>query len=282
MPIQTTAARPRLAHAARRSAATLILALLSLAAVSASASATFPFYGTGNPGEPASWKLAPGQVPSNLGGLAWKFAATPATPSATNPVEAAQVQKNNSQTDELCGVTGMSLVDAQATTPAGTGSCVTAGTPTHTAFQVSVGRPDVSIGELDSGIKWNSSGDMSSLRAKVMLNVGELPVPKVDMSTTFDPSTHVDCATARAGSGGDYNPDGAMPAGKPGGSGAIPYDVLEQGVFNVLDYACDARVANVVENYPTCTNPPTTKACRNGPAGMLTPEDLIIAFSDGV
>jgi hypothetical protein len=258
----------------------LALGLLALGSISASAFAAFPYYGTGNPGEPASWKLAAGQVPSNLGGLGWKFAATPATPSA-DPVEAAQTQKLNSQTDELCGVTGMSLVDAQATMPAGTGSCIAAGTPTHTAFQVSVGRPDVSIGELDSGILWNNSGDMSSLRAKVMLNGGELPAPKDDMSTTFDPSTHVDCATARAATGGDYNPDGGMPGGKPGGAGPIPYDVLEQGVFNVLDYACDARVANVVENYPQCANPPTTKACRNGPPGMLTPEDLIIAFSDG-
>jgi hypothetical protein len=279
MPTDTRVKRVRPARAV---ALMLALTLLALAAISASAFAAFPFYGTGSPGEPASWKLAPGQVPSNLGGLGWKFAATPATPSPTNPVEAAQTQKDNSQADELCGVTGMSLVDAHATMPAGTGSCIAAGTPTHTAFQVSVGRPDVSIGELDSGILWNNSGDMSSLRAKVMLNVGELPAPKVDMSTTFDASTHADCATARAATGGDYNPAGAMPGGKPGGSGPIPYDVLEQGVFNVLDYACDARVANVVENYPHCANPPTSKACRNGPPGMLTPEDLIVAFSDGV
>ena len=102
------------------------------------------------------------------------------------------------------------------------------------------------------------------------------------MSKTFDPTTDVDCETARAATGGDYDPDGGMPGGKPGGSGPIPYDVLEQGVFNVLDYACDSRVANVVENYPQCSNPPTTKDCRNGPPGILTPEDLIIAFSDGI
>jgi hypothetical protein len=258
-----------------------LLALLALALPASSALASFPYVGTGSPGNPASWKLGPGQVPSNLGSLGWKFAATPATPSTTNPAEALLTQKDNSQTDELCGVTGMSLVDAHATMPAGTGSCITAGTPIHTAFQVSVGRPDVSIGELDSGIKWNDAGDMSQLRAKVMLNVGELPAPKVDLSTTFDPSTHVNCATARAATGGDYDADGGTPGGKPGGSGAIPYDVLEQGVFNVLDYACDSRVAHVVA-YPQCTNPPTTSECRNGPPGMLTPEDLIIAFSDGV
>ncbi len=261
----------------------LVPALLAIvfAVLPVQAQGAFPYYGTGSPAEPASWKLAPGEVPSNLNGLGWKFAATPATPSATNPAEALLTQKNNSQTDELCGVTGMSLVDAHATMPAGTGSCIAAGTPTHTAFTVSVGRPDVSIGELDSGIEWNNPGDMSSLRAKVMLNVGELPAPKVDLSTTFDPSTHADCATARAAAGGDYDAGGAMPGGAPGGTGAIPYDVLEQGVFNVLDYACDSRVANVVQNFPRCSNPPTTRNCRNGPPGMLTPEDLIIAFSDG-
>lgn len=257
-----------------------LLLALALALCASSAFAAFPYVGTGSPGDPASWKLAPGQVPSNLGSLGWKFAATPAQPSS-NPVEAVTTTKDNSQTDELCGVTGMSLVDANATMPAGTGSCIAAGTPIHTAFQVSVGRPDVSIGELDSGIEWNNAGDMSQLRAKVMLNVGELPAPKADLSTTFDPSTHVNCATARAATGGDYDADGGMPGGKPGGSGPIPYDVLEQGVFNVLDYACDSRVAHVLA-YPKCTNPPTTSECRNGPPGMLTPEDLIIAFSDGV
>jgi hypothetical protein len=176
----------------------------------------------------------------------------------------------------------MSISDAHATMPAGTGSCIAAGTPLHTAFQVSVGRPDVSIAELDSGIEWNNAGAMLQLRKKTLLNTGELPAPKVEMTKTFDSSTGVNCETARAATGGDYNPHGAMPGGTPGGSGPIPYDVLEQGVFEVRDYACDARVANVVQNYPQCANPPTTKACRNGPTGMLTPEDLIIAFSDGV
>ena len=46
-----------------------------------------------------------------------------------------------------------------------------------------------------------------------------------------------------------------MPGGTPGGSGPIPYDVLEQGVFNVLDYACDSRVANVVEELPAVRQP---------------------------
>ena len=263
-------------------AAFVILAIALLPP--AQALADFPYVGDGTLSEPASWALAPGHVPSNLGGLGWKFAATPATPPSkeAEPAEYQAVTQNNSKQDELCGVTGMSLVDANATFPSGTGSCIVAGTPVKTAFEVSLGRPDVSIGELDSGILWNDAGAMTQLRKKVLLNAGELPAPRVDLAKTFDPTTGVDCATAHAGTGGDYNPHGGMPGGEPGGSGAVPYDISGQGVFDALAYACDSRVAHVVETYPRCTNPPTTKECRNGPAGMLTPEDLIIAFSDGV
>jgi hypothetical protein len=264
----------------RGASVSLALALAGLALLASQALAAFPFVGDGAAGNPASWKLAPGEVPSNLGGLGWKFAATPATPSTTSPLEAEQTKQNNSQTDELCGVTGMSLVDAHATFPAETGSCIAAGTPVHTGMEVTVGRPDVAIAELDSGIMWDDANAMKELRAKYLLNPGELPAPRVDLSKTFDPSTGVNCETARAASGGDYDANGAYPGDTPGGSGPIPYDVLEQGVFNVLDYACDSRVAKVL-SYPKCTNPPTTSECRNGPPGMLIPEDLIIAFSDG-
>jgi hypothetical protein len=267
--------RPRAKHAI----ATLLVAA-GCGALASQAFAAFPYIGTGTPGEPASWKLAPGQVPTNLGGLGWKFAATPAIPSE-HATESETIKQNNSQMDELCGVTGMSLVDSHATFPAETGSCIAAGSPVHTAMQVTVGRPDVSIAELDSGINWSDAGAMSVLRAKILLNPGELPAPKVDLTKTFDPSTGVNCETARAATGGDYDVNGAYPGGTPGGSGPIPYDVIGQGVFNVLDYACDSRVAKVL-SYPKCTNPPTTKECRNGPGGMLVPEDLIIAFSDGV
>jgi hypothetical protein len=269
--------RPRARHAL----ATLAVAA-GCAAGASQAFAEFPYVGTGTQGQPASWKLAPGQVPSNLGGLGWKFAATPATPSTTNPVEAEQTKLNNSQTDELCGVTGMSLVDLHATFPAETGSCVAAGSPVHTGFEVTVGRPDVTIAELDSGIKWNDPGAMSTVRKKYLLNPGELPAPRIDETSTFDPSTGVGCQSARAATGGDYDVNGAYPGGTPGGGGPIPYDVIEQGVFNVLDYACDSRVAKVVQTYPQCTFPRTTAECRNGPPGMLTPEDLIIAFNDGI
>jgi hypothetical protein len=268
----------------RHALAAVATAVIALAAFTPQAFADFPYVGDGTSGDPASWALAPGHVPSNLGGLGWKFAATPAIPPSkeSEPAEYQAITQNNSQRDELCGVTGMSLVDAHATFPSGTGSCIAAGSPVKTAFEVSLGRPDVSIGELDSGILWNDAGAMTQLRKKVLINAGELPAPRVDLAKAFDPSTGVDCETAHAGTGGDYNPHGGMRGGEPGGSGPIPYDINGQGVFDTLSYACDSRVAHVVESYPRCTNPPTTKACRNGPPGMLTPEDLIIAFSDGV
>ncbi len=270
--------------------AALSIGLCLLLLGAACARADFPYVGEGELSEPSSWKLAPGEMPSNVGGLKWKYAATPAIPppleggqsSESNSTEDVAIEEDNSKMDELCGVTGMSLVDEFARMPEGTGSCIAAGTPIHAAFDVTLGRPDVSIAELDSGIEWNNRGAVLLLRGKVLLNAGELPSPEVNMSKTFDPTTHVNCETARAASGGDYDPDGGMPGGKAGGSGPIPYDVLEQGVFNVLDYACDSRVAAVTDGYPQCTNPPTTKECRNGPPGILTPEDLIIAFSDGI
>src|ERR1700730_12352120 len=149
----------------RRLAGAVAGAALALVALAPPALADFPYVGDGTAGEPASWALAPGHVPSNVGGLAWKFAAMPAIPPSkeTSPVENQEVTQNNSQQDELCGVTGMSLVDAHATFPSGTGSCIAAGSPVKTAFQVSLGRPDVSIGELDSGILWNDRDHMLQL-----------------------------------------------------------------------------------------------------------------------
>jgi hypothetical protein len=94
------------------------------------------------------------------------FGALAAAPPS-NPIEAGTVTRKNSQMDELCGVTGMRPIDAHATFPAETGSCIAPGSPVRTAFEVAVGRPDVSIGELDSAIEWGDPGDMSRLRGQV-------------------------------------------------------------------------------------------------------------------
>ncbi|MCW3057169.1 MAG: Subtilase family protein, partial [Solirubrobacterales bacterium] len=219
---RATALSPRSRRSTRGRHLLAILAVaVGFATWTGQALADFPYVGDGTAADPSSWALAPGHVPSNLGGLGWKFAATPAMPPSqqSNPAEYQGITQNNSQQDELCGVTGMSLVDAHASFPSGTGSCIAAGSPVKTAFAVTLGRPDVSIGELDSGIKWNDAGDMTQLRRKVLLNAGELPAPRVDLSKTFDPSTGVDCETAHAGSGGDFNASGGMPGGSPGATG---------------------------------------------------------------
>ncbi|HUE25274.1 MAG TPA: hypothetical protein VMP89_00755 [Solirubrobacteraceae bacterium] len=245
----------------------LTATLAGLALTAASASADFPYTGpTGNVHDPTTWKLPPGVTPTNFADD-WKLAATPEqSPQSDLTV--------NGRADELCGIRGMSVVDANAIFPTGTNSCVGAATPVKTAFEYTLGRPDVLISELDSGIEWNNAGAMVAVRKKIWLNAGELPAPRDDMMQTFDPSTGVNCAAhyGAVGQGGDYN----LKGGTRQPDGTIPYDVLGQGVFNVLEYACDSRVAAIV------TGSSPRHALRHGPAGMLIPEDLILAFSDGV
>jgi hypothetical protein len=250
-----------------RAAVTLAVGTSLLLAGASTAGADFPYTGPGGQlGDATTWKLPPGVTPSNFGDN-WKLAATP----EASPMSEATV---NGKSEELCGIRGMSVVDGSATFPSGTNSCVAAGSPVKTAFEETLGRPDVLISVLDSGIKWNDQGAMIDLRKKIHLNAGELPAPKVDLHTAFDPSTGVDCSAhiGAVGSGGDYNRHG----GQPGAGGQGPYDVIGQGVFDTLDYACDSRVAAVVNG------PSPLHALRHGPSGMLTPEDLILAFSDGV
>jgi Subtilase family len=110
------------------------------------------------------------------------------------------------------------------------------------AWQVTTGRPDVVIAVLDSGIEWNNLGAMNDLARKVHLNRGELPLPE-----NADGLTKPDLIAQ----GQQFlNPD--------------PYDLNDDGVFNVEDYANDPRVHDANGN------------------GILDPEDLILIFSDGV
>ena len=208
--------------------------------------------GTAGASFPYTSKLAPGQAPSEFSESGdWKFAATPDT-VLSSPL--AITVRN--QPDELCGIRGMSIVDRQTTQPAG--SC--AHGPIHTAWEVTTGRTDVTIAVLDSGIEWNDAGAMNDLRAKVRLNQGELPAPRHDLATPLVEG--VRCAAFRAATGGDFNRRGN-------------YDINRDGVFNLLDYACDSRVAKVVNGGSS------RHALRHGPPGLLTPEDLILAFTDG-
>ena len=105
----------------------------------------------------------------------------------------------------------------------------------------------MTIAVLDSGIKWNDLAAMRDLRAKTRLNRGELEQPLHDRSAPTEPGA--DCAAY--GDGWDANGD---------------------GVFNVLDYACDSRV-----------DPRRRWATGRWTDGrpLLDPQDVLIAFSDG-
>ncbi len=97
---------------------------------------------------------------------------------------------------------------------------------------------------LDSGIKWNDPNAMTDLRFKVRLNTGELPKPQVT-GPSVDTTAAANC----------------------NGYVGTKYDANNDGVVDIRDYACDPRVS--VTNH------------HEGPAGVLTPQDLIVAFSDG-
>ncbi len=231
----------------------MVAAALLAVGATGSAAGDFPYLpkSGADPHNPLTWKLPPGETPSNLNGD-WRFLATP----ETSPQSDALV---NPKPAELCGIEGAGIVDPNAVAPAST-SCVLPGTPVKTAFEQTLGRPDVVIAVLDSGIEWNNPGAMTALRDKVHLNQGELPAPRHDLSGSLVAGES--CGSYRSASGGDYNRRG-------------DYDVNGDGVFDVRDYACDSRVAGVVNG----GNPRHGR--RHGPPGVLTPEDLILAFSDG-
>ena len=115
----------------------------------------------------------------------------------------------------------------------------------RTAWMATTGRPDVTIAVLDSGIKWNDPGLVVDLRYKTKLNKGELPVPNHSGSTLVPTDPSITCA-----------------------SYANAYDANGDGIFNLKDYACDSRI--------NLSDPR-----RAGPSGMFTPEDIVIAFSNG-
>src|SRR5437763_5227737 len=113
----------------RRRITAALCATVLACVLAPAAGADFPYMpkSGGNPHDPATWKLPPGEAPTNFGDD-WKLAATPEQ-SVTSD---AQV---NPKPEELCGVRGASVVDLNATFP-GTTSCVPPGSPVRTAFEV--------------------------------------------------------------------------------------------------------------------------------------------------
>ena len=149
----------------------------------------------------------------------------------------------NSDPMELNGVRGAHLADTSSSV--------------HAGFETTTGRPDVTIAVLDSGIKWDDLGNILDLRNKVRLNRGELPVPNHLRTAPLDPSAT--CATY-----------------------TNAYDANNDGVFNDMDYACDSRVSATpagaaTVRYPSYWTHPASVAG----APVFTPEEVLIAFSDG-
>ena len=219
-----------IAPSARRALRRAIVAVLAASVLSgvaaASAGAEFPYTRNSSPSGYGDLYLDAGQVPTDLGGNTFKFAAT-ADPANTT---------NNANPVELGGVRGAHVVDSDA--------------PVQTAFRTTTGRPDVTIAILDSGIQWNDAGDMNDLRMKTRISTGEAPKPENDgLATPNEPGE--DCSGA-----GPYDNAG-------------DWDLNGDGVFNLRDYSCDGSV-----------QADTPKGV--GPAGMFEPQDLLIAFSDGV
>src|SRR3954447_2598677 len=219
--------------------AAILVVLGALAALPAAAGAQFPYRPQGAPDDYSKYYLAPSDpVPNDLGGkLDWMYSSTPASPGPGQPVNPLTLDKR-----ELGGVRGAWVVDRDRSAPQ--------------AWATTTGRPDVTIAVLDSGIMWNNWGKPEGqVRVKIRLNAGEVPLPQADRTTSTDPLVP-DCAAL------------AARAGKR--------DLNGDGVFNVIDYACDKRVDPQPEH--------GVGARLNGdPKGppVLDPEDVIIAFSDG-
>ncbi len=199
---------------ARKLTLAVAAALVAAAVAAVPAPADFPY------------AYDPAQAPNDIGGEEWKYSASP---DPANTI-------NNARPTELGGVRGGHVYDRDSDLP--------------TAWQLTTGRPDVTISTLDSGIKWDDDGAMNDLRFKTRINRGEAPAPQNDgLATPNEPGE--DC-----GAGGPYH------SAAQGG-----YDLNGDGVFNLRDYACDARVQRDPANG---VNP-----------GLFDPQDVLIAFTDG-
>jgi hypothetical protein len=251
----------------RRRLVGMVICVLGALALPAGAHAAFPWPGAGTAGNPASYHVDPGQDPvkgtaTEINCGDWKGAATPEPASSLcsavggNPLGDAQDALVRADPHEIGGIRGDATTDVYATDPV-------TGAPVHTAWNVTTGRPDVSIAVLDSGIEWDNREAMMDLRHKIRLNRGELPIPNHRRTVALDTG----------------------PDGKPIDCGAYKpaMDANGDGVFNIDDYACDTRVE---ANGSLRAAPPKgaghpRQAHGAGPDDLLDPEDVIIAFSDG-
>lgn len=203
----------------RRAASGAILAAALGLLAAAPALGAFPYSRPGADLQDFTDLYLTDQVPSDLcdDGNEFKYSASPDPDNALI----------NSDPVELGGVRGAHVVDKDPPGDDCSNPPLDA-SDEPTAFKVTLGRPDVSIAVLDSGIKWNDAGAMNDLRSKVRLNTAELPKPE----------------------------------------GCTEYDCNGDLVVDVRDYQGDSRVD-------------LADPRRVGPGGVMTPQDLLIAFSNG-
>jgi len=214
----------------------LLSVIVGLLSVAPPAFAEFPYARPGADPNDYTDLYLNGEEPNDVGGEEFKYSASP-VPGGANSL-------NDAKPTELGGVRGGHLFDRDDALPTG--------------WQVTTGRPDVTIATLDSGIKWNEYSAMNDLRFKTRVNRGEVPRPRNDGLTTPNERGE-DCS-------------GTGPYDAPAG-----FDLNGDGVFNILDYACDNRV----DPAPALGVGPTF------PGGhpfagqpVLDPQDILIAFSD--
>jgi hypothetical protein len=119
------------------------------------------------------------------------------------------------------------------------------------AWQLTLGRPDVVIAQIDTGIRWESS----DLRRQVHLNWGELPPPEV--------------------ANGSSPCDGLDLSGYPVRGPAPPCYLNGETFFNVDSYKADPRVVDFTE--PGWTESATPAQDSDG--GKINAADLIHSFT---
>src|SRR5215212_10260525 len=164
----------------------------------------------------ASFPYEHGATPPNdlQGKTVWMYAASP---------ESGNTAVNNDPR-ELGGVRGAHVVDADHSLA--------------TAWKVTTGDPRVTIAILDSGIKWNSLGDMWDVREKTRINRGEAPAPLAGRTTATEPAFAYKATAGATTLRTEPAPSCAAYAVAAGDPAGDRYDLNRDGVFNVLDYAC--------------------------------------------
>ncbi|HEY8739646.1 MAG TPA: S8 family serine peptidase [Candidatus Dormibacteraeota bacterium] len=145
--------------------------------------------------------------------------------------------------------------------PACQGNEAISGVSLDRAFQLDLGRPDVVIAQVDTGINWTDT----DLRRQVHLNWGELPPPENAQGVSSCAGVNLTAVDRR----------GPAPAcyanGQTYGNPGKPF-------FNVDSYAADPRVSdyNEVPSRPLGEN---TNPAQDADGGKINAADLIHTFT---